>query len=87
MLSRLSDHSRRLALEAGQTGFLPGEICRHYILVREGTVRVSPTDAEGQSIVLYTLGPGDCCVLTTAAVLSGGPYAAIAVAETAIEAV
>jgi CRP/FNR family transcriptional regulator len=87
VLSRLFDHSRLLALGASQTVFAPGEICRHYILVREGTARVSLADAEGQSIVLYRLGPGDGCVLTTAAVLSAVPYAAIAVAETGIEAV
>ena len=43
-------------------------------------------DAEGREVVLYRLGPGDTCILNTAALLADQAYAAYAITETAVEA-
>lgn len=74
-------------LPAGSKVFEPGQPCSRYILVWRGCVRVYLTDADGHTITLYRLSPGDSCVLTTAAILSGEPYAAYATAETDVQAV
>jgi CRP/FNR family transcriptional regulator len=86
-ISQIERGSRLVSLPSGATIFEPGQPCAHYILVRQGSVRVSLADPNGHTILLYRLGPGDSCILTTAAILSGEPYAASALTETAVQAV
>ncbi len=56
-----------------------------FILVCEGQVRVYQLDAEGNEIVLYRIGPGGMCILTTLALLADQSYSAFAVTETPVE--
>jgi CRP/FNR family transcriptional regulator len=82
---RLATDARALSLPAGSILFETGKPCRTYIILRSGRVRVHQLDDDGHEIVLYRLGPGDTCILTTAALFSGEPYAAFAVSETPVE--
>lgn len=48
----------------------------------EGGLRVSLQDASGHAILLYRVGPGESCVLTTTCLLGGRTYPAEGVVET-----
>jgi CRP/FNR family transcriptional regulator len=74
-------------LPAGSVVFAPGAACRAYLLVLSGSVRVQMVSQSGREIVLYRVAEGEACLLTTAYLLAGRPYAAEGVAETEIEAV
>lgn len=74
-------------LEPGAPVFQQGDTASNYLLVKEGSVRVSVTTEQGREILLYRVEPGQTCVLTSACLLSGAEYDAGAVAESATEAV
>ena len=73
-------------LGAGVTVYRPGERPRGWIVVAEGRVRVALTAENGREILLYRLGPGDACLLSTSALLSEETLPAEAVTETPVEA-
>ncbi len=80
-LERLLRESRSVRLPAHAAVFQPGQPCSHYLLVRQGTVRVSLADTDGNEVVLYRLTGGESCVLTTAALLAAANYEAVATTE------
>ena len=67
--------------------FSAGDPCRSFLLVREGSVRVQKLTESGREIVLYRVGPGQTCVLTTACLFGGGHYPAEGITETEVQAV
>ncbi len=71
---------------AGDVLFRPGDAARGWIVVEKGRVRVSLTADTGREVMLYRLGTGDSCLLTTSALLSDETMLAEAVAETDVEA-
>ena len=73
-----------LDLPAGAEVFAPGQPCTHFILICRGRVRVYQLGEAGDEIVLYRIGPGGICILTTLALLGADGYAAWAVAETPV---
>ncbi|NOX76504.1 MAG: Crp/Fnr family transcriptional regulator [Gammaproteobacteria bacterium] len=78
---------QHLSLPAGVVAFNEGDVCRNYLLVLEGSVRVQKLSASGKEIVLYRVEAGQSCVLTTSCLLSGEHYHAEAVTETPVQAV
>lgn len=72
----------RRALPVGATLFAPGAPCQGFALVVEGEVRVDVTGANGRSILLYRIGPGQTCVQSTMCLLGEGAYTATATVET-----
>ena len=76
------DSSVSIDLVIGSLVFEAGQDCRQYLLIESGIVRVHLLDPDGHEIVLYRIGPGETCILTTAALLGDTPYAAYAVTET-----
>ena len=83
----LLDAAVAMKLPAGATVFGPDQPCSFFILVAEGRVRVYQLDADGNEIVLYRLGPGSICILTTLALLAEQNYSAFAVTETPVQAI
>jgi len=75
---------RESGIPEGTTVFRQGQACTHYLLVTEGSVRVFARSASGKEVVLYHVGPGEICVITTSCLLSDVPYPAEAVAETEV---
>jgi CRP/FNR family transcriptional regulator len=73
-------------LEAGTVIYRPGDRARGWIVVAKGRIRVGLTAENGREILLYRLGPGDACLLSTSALLSDDTLPAEAVAETDAEA-
>lgn len=65
-----------VSLPAGQCVFQPGAVCQNYLLVARGEVRVQLLTAGGREVVLYHVGPGDSCVLTTSCLLGAAHYPA-----------
>lgn len=73
-------------LKAGDVIYRPGERARGWILVAKGRVKVGLTAENGREILLYRLGPGEACLLSTSALMADENLPAEAVAETDVEA-
>ncbi len=86
-LERLRGSAREIELPAGTVAFSSGQACANYLFVTQGSVRVQLTAESGREIVLYRVGPGETCVLTTTALLADDNYMAEGVAETPVRAI
>lgn len=68
-------------LAAGATAYeLHGE-CAHYLMCLEGRTRIFRMSESGREVLIYKVGPGGTCALTTQCLLSGGTFPAQSVAE------
>ena len=85
-LARIASGARRVQLAGGQGVFHPGDPCGAFLVVTAGSVRVSTVTESGRELLLYRVGPGQTCVLTTAALLAQGDYDAEGLAEADTEA-
>ena len=72
----------RINVSRGQILFQPGQDCGGFVVVHQGTVRVSLTAPNGREIVLYRVRRGDVCLQTFSALVHGTPYTAEGLAET-----
>ena len=82
----LLDNADEIRLPEKTTVFHQGDRCGNYLLVIEGSVKVMTRAENGREIVLYRLGPGDSCVLTTSCLFSNSRYPAEGVTETGVTA-
>jgi CRP/FNR family transcriptional regulator len=80
------ERAREVSLPAQSAVFHQGDRCIHYLLVLEGVVKVLMRALNGREIVLYRLGAGDSCVLTTSCLFGNTRYPAEGVTETAVTA-
>ena len=88
--SRLPEclNSFRLAtLPAGTPVFRAGDPCTNFYFVQKGSVRVDLINGEGKSILLYRIGPGETCILSTSCLIAEEVYCAEAFTETEVEAI
>jgi CRP/FNR family transcriptional regulator len=76
--------SQRVVLPAGTVVFRPGDACTRWMVVLAGSIRVSRTDRAGRTLMLYRVGAGTTCILTTTGLIEGVAYDAEAVAETEV---
>lgn len=76
----------RIRKGAGERFFAPGDACQGFVVVLRGAVRVEHMGESGRSVVLYRVGPGDTCVMTTACLVEGSRYRAWGYAEGEVEA-
>ncbi|MDA8586596.1 Crp/Fnr family transcriptional regulator [Rhodobacteraceae bacterium] len=81
LLSRLAAVGTEVAVGDGLVLFSPGDNGEAFLIARSGSIRVEQTSPSGRSVVLYRVGPGDSCVMTTSCMLSGIPYSAYGYAE------
>jgi CRP/FNR family transcriptional regulator len=81
-LERLLGESQLVRAPKGTLLFNPGQPCRGFPLLLEGTVRVSQTSPQGREIVLYHVEPGQGCLLSGGCLLGHSDYAASGVAQT-----
>jgi len=79
-------HSLEISLPAQAIVFRQGDKCGQYLLVLQGSVKVLTRALNGREIVLYRLGAGDSCVLTTACLFGKGRYPAEGVTESDVTA-
>ncbi|MGA8172508.1 MAG: Crp/Fnr family transcriptional regulator [Methylocystis sp.] len=80
----LSALARPIAAPAGTRLFREDSPCEAYLILISGQIRVQKTGVNGREIMLYRVGPGETCVVTTACLMSGVDYDAEGVAETDI---
>lgn len=76
-----------VSLPAGKSVYRAGDRPQNYILVIDGRVRVQEVSESGNEILLYRVGPGEPCVLTTTCLLGGDEYPAESVTEAPTRAV
>lgn len=76
-----------VTLPAGARAFRSGDPCGAYLWLTKGTVRVHLVAENGRERLLYRVGPGESCVLTTSCIFSHEPYAAEGLCETEVSAV
>jgi len=69
-------------LRGGDIAYRQGQHCHAYVMCIEGQTRVFKTSESGREILLYQVGPGETCVLTTSCLMAGSPFPAESTAET-----
>jgi CRP/FNR family transcriptional regulator len=69
-------------LRGGDIAYRQGQVCHNYVMCIEGQTRVFKTSESGREILLYQVGPGETCVLTTSCLIAGNPFPAESAAET-----
>lgn len=79
--------AQAIRIKKGSRIYEDGAPCERYLLIVEGSIRVQKVTPGGHEIVLYHVGPGQACELTTACIIGGRKYPAEAVAETAVRAI
>ncbi len=84
---RLAGFARPVTLPKGARLFAPGDSCRQAFIVLSGSARVEIIAESGREVVLYKVGPGQTCLMTTACLSSDTNYSAHGVTETEVEAV
>jgi CRP/FNR family transcriptional regulator len=72
---------------AGTSLFEPGNPCRGFPLVLAGTVRVVKVAPNGREVLLYTVRPGESCLLSSSCLLGGSDYNAMGIAKGAVRVV
>lgn len=68
-------------MASGSSLYRPGDPCKQFVYVLNGSIRVSLLSDVGNEVLLYRLGAGDTCVLTTSCLLGKNSYSASAVVE------
>lgn len=76
-----------VSVPKGTEVFAVGAPCNSYLKVITGVVKVSQIAENGREIVLYRVGDGETCIITTNCLISHADYPAEGIAETDIEAV
>ena len=86
IMARMALAARELNIAQGSAIFSSGNEAGNFFILKSGSVKVVVTAEGGRQIVLYRVGAGQSCVLTTACLMSGEHYNADAMAETECEA-
>lgn len=83
----MAGDSIRLSVRDGQPLFRPGDGCQGFLLVLKGRLRVEHAEPGERSTVLYRVGPGESCIVTTACLMSADKYQAWGLAEDEVDAI
>ncbi len=75
-LDSLRAEARTFQASAGTRMFEVGDPCQGFPLLIEGEIQVERMSASGRRILLYTLAPGDSCILSVSSLLGQGRYPA-----------
>lgn len=81
---RAAKKAQTMTLPKGAVLFRDGDVCKGYVFVIDGAVRVQKMDPQGREIVLYRVEDGQTCMLTTSCLIGGEPYPAEGVAESEV---
>lgn len=85
-VDRLLADAQVVNLDQGHFVFHAGDLCKAFLILLEGNVRVQLISASGREITLYHIGPGGSCILTTSCLLSRENYPAEAITESGVSA-
>jgi len=73
---RLFEVTQFERLRRGDIAYYQGQLCQNYVMCIEGQTRVFKTSESGREIMLYQVGAGETCVLTTSCLIAGNPFPA-----------
>lgn len=73
---------RNFTAPKGKTIFQPGQPCPGFVILSEGTIRVTLAGPSGREVVLYRVRPGEICLQTLSCLIKNQVYGADGVAET-----
>lgn len=79
-------NARRVTFPPGTILFRQGDTCGNYVLVQSGLIKVFTRAENGREIVLYRVGEGESCTLTTTCLFTNNKYPAEGVTETEVQA-
>lgn len=79
-------HAGHITLPPDTTVFRQGDSCQNYILLQQGSIKVFTRAENGREIVLYRVGGGESCTLTTTCLFTNNKYPAEGITETEIRA-
>jgi CRP/FNR family transcriptional regulator len=83
--SLLAKSTRIVEAPVGTIGYREGGPCGAYVMRLAGKSRVYKMSASGREILLYRVGAGETCVITTTCLLGSSDYPASTVVEEAIK--
>jgi len=86
VINDLMNNAGKIYMPAKATAFRQGDACSNYLLILSGKIKVLTRAENGREIVLYRLGDGDSCVLTTSCLFGHARYPAEGVTETEVTA-
>lgn len=86
ILDELLADAQIVSLGRGHFVFHAGDLCKAFLILLDGDVRVQLISSGGREITLYRIGPGGSCILTTSCLLSQENYPAEAIAESNVRA-
>jgi CRP/FNR family transcriptional regulator len=86
VINDLMDNAGTINMPANTTAFHQGDACSNYLLILSGSIKVMTRAENGREIVLYRLGDGDSCVLTTSCLFGNARYPAEGISETDVTA-
>ena len=81
-LDNLLEKSQLISLDAKQKVLMQGSLCKDYLLVVEGSMRVQFLTRSGREVVLYHVNSGEDCVLTTSCLFANDGFPAEGITET-----
>ena len=81
----LAQHARIVEAPVGTIGYREGDGCGAYVLRLKGRSRVYKMSSGGREIVLYRVGAGETCVITTTCLLGNSQYPASTIVEENIQ--
>ncbi len=73
---------QKFSAPKGKVLFQPGQPCPGFVILSEGTIRVTLVGPSGRELVLYRVRPGDVCLQTLSCLIKDQTYSAEGVAET-----
>jgi CRP/FNR family transcriptional regulator len=86
VINDLMNNAGTISMPAKATAFHQGDACSNYLLILSGRIKVLTRAENGREIVLYRLGDGDSCVLTTSCLFGNARYPAEGITETEVTA-
>ncbi|QDC45007.1 Crp/Fnr family transcriptional regulator [Methylophilus medardicus] len=81
----LKQHVRIVKAPPGVIGYREGDKCGAYVMRLKGQSRVFKVSVTGREIVLYRVGAGETCVITTTCLLGNSQYPASTIVEEEVE--
>ena len=72
---------KKFEAKKGQVVFQAGQSCPGFVILQEGTIKVTLTGISGRELVLYRVRPGDVCLQTLSCLINDQPYGAEGVAQ------
>ncbi len=84
-ISFLHQHSRLVKLPKNKILFMQGDFCDSVLFLVKGKVKLFLQTLDAEEITLYTLTPGEQCIVNTASLLSSSEATGTAVALEDIE--